>query len=248
VASVFGLLAVVALLITGFVAPGFFLSSGPDDVAKSAVAAINKKDSGAFKSTLCDPSKFGEVDPGQVVNADVSARLAGFATEESGSRATAPIEITTNGNTSTITLVLAKRSGDWCIGDVEISGATVADAKPAAPSVSGSSTTTRAAAENEDGVRLIENLVSGLNKKDSSTTKALLCTEVKSELSALVDMYVSDGVNLSVMPVYGRSEDTAGLVIRTIGGGRKGYVSSGKASARLQGSSWCIASFYVERY
>jgi hypothetical protein len=110
-------IGIVALLVTGFIAPGFLLSKGPDDIVDDAVAAMNSKDIDAMRSTMCDPSKLDGADNGDQ-NEEVTVSRKGEVEHESDTRASALLELDSNeGIDFDLRLVLVERDGEWCVED-----------------------------------------------------------------------------------------------------------------------------------
>gem|GEM_PF-2442072 len=130
-----GVLAVVALLVTGFAAPGFFLSedddggtsaeggddgSGAKAMVEESVAAINDHDSSTLQGLIC---RDADPDVEQVIgNLDiVSGAKLDSVEQNSDSSAKAKLSLQASGSdTVTLTGELQKQQGDWCWQDVQM--------------------------------------------------------------------------------------------------------------------------------
>ncbi|MBA0127523.1 hypothetical protein H0B56_18415 [Haloechinothrix sp. YIM 98757] len=126
-----GVAVIAALLITGFVAPGFFLGGNdPDEVATTFVEGWNDRDPEPMNAVICQQGMLVQrgmeptqelLDTSEMMQERVT--LTGEVTEESDSRATVPMEIATDVATDNpdvaATLVLGTEGGDWCVDNIE---------------------------------------------------------------------------------------------------------------------------------
>lgn len=103
-------LLLAAVLFTGFVAPGFFLADGPDDLADQIITALETKDFELARSITCEGSR--ETDP--ELPGDVTAELTGDI-REVGERAFVPMRISFGGTSLTGEFGLARTEGNWCV-------------------------------------------------------------------------------------------------------------------------------------
>src|SRR5699024_1666560 len=128
-----GVLAVVALLITGFAAPGFFLGdedeggtagergggdSGAKSMVEKSVAAINDHDSSTLEGLIC---RDADQDVTEMVGklAMVSGAELDSVEQNSDSTAKATLSLqASESNTLTLTGELQKQQGDWCWQDI----------------------------------------------------------------------------------------------------------------------------------
>ncbi|GAA1241755.1 hypothetical protein GCM10009676_28640 [Prauserella halophila] len=134
--SLGGVAALAAFFITGFAAPGFFLSDSPRDVAEVYAQAANSEDLDALKEVVCPSSELSEainkVDPSDG-NDEYTSELAvtGHGTE-SGDEARVPArsETTFQGNTTTSEghFVLKDEDG-WCVNGLERTGSPAGSAE-----------------------------------------------------------------------------------------------------------------------
>lgn len=227
-------LIVGAVLFTGFVTPGFFLSDGPESVAGKAVDAINAKDVDAAREVSCsqvDSESMAE----EIEQAQLSAKLTGSVREESG-KAFAPVELTFNGNTVTGEFVLEQKDGHWCVDDFDPTGTPGSSGAPAtvppAPGNSGGASST--------GVAFIEDLLTRINASDEAGALSLLCSD--SSADDTVRSATTEEVNASISAT--RAE-TGSYVSVDLSGTRAGRSASGGVGVIQRNGSWCVSTFWL---
>ncbi|MGH3758875.1 hypothetical protein [Actinophytocola sp.] len=116
----------------------FVLTSGssgsPQDLAESAVEALNNKDAQTLDDLACESAKSGSVDAGDFegqLPGGVEIKFELGSVEESGSEARADVKISFSGDlpeglpesslNTTADLVMADESG-WCLKDFQPAG------------------------------------------------------------------------------------------------------------------------------
>lgn len=200
------IVAVVVLVlgtlgITGFVAPGFFLSddkettaapvaektvestepaepsedaSSPEIVADRIIMALKKGDVGALENLMCPDAK--EKLKGVVGETDAdSVDLVGEIRQVNEDEAKFDMTLTMSGAPFSAYARLAKLGGEWCWGGMTIVPAQESDVKaerPSTPEIPGMPTEADAL---EAGRKLAKQLVDKINNGDAAGTRALFC-------------------------------------------------------------------------
>ncbi len=130
VGIVSAVVVLAALGVTGFVAPGFFLSddgggseqtASAKSTAESLVTAIGSRDADALNKLSCQDITPGARDLIEDVAEVGTAQLSGQV-QESGDRATAPFAASHKNApdiTADFVAVLAKQNGSWCWQDLQ---------------------------------------------------------------------------------------------------------------------------------
>lgn len=146
------MLVVGALAITGFVAPGFFLSDDneqavddptpvdqaqleqaggdPQALAEATVAALLAKDAAAVDRVLCPDATEDARGVKQILPMVQDVRLDGDVRVKSDTEASARITITANGTTATLTQELRNSGGKWCWHGVTADAADLPEPSP----------------------------------------------------------------------------------------------------------------------
>ncbi len=115
---------VLTLGITGFVAPGFFLSddkaekaSGPEGTAQAIIDGINAHDRAALTELKCGSA---EKDIDQIIERvnEASDASLGPVTKVSETKATVSVTLTVAGRPGTATGTLVSEGGKWCWKEV----------------------------------------------------------------------------------------------------------------------------------
>ncbi|UUV35149.1 hypothetical protein NQK81_17445 [Amycolatopsis roodepoortensis] len=115
---------VLTLGITGFVAPGFFLSddkaekaSGPEGTAQAIIDGINAHDRAALTALKCGSA---EKDIDQIIERvnEASDASLGPVTKISETKYTVAVTLTVAGRPGTATGTLASEGGKWCWKEV----------------------------------------------------------------------------------------------------------------------------------
>ena len=242
--------AVVVILaavgITGFVAPGFFLSDDkvtPDATAASLVNALAKHDKNTLRGFVCADaekevsSKIDDVD-------DVtSAKLVNVVTN--GNLATANVAVSTDDGSGTAIATLSLQNENWCWQKVELkqdSGGTRSKSRSSTRPSSRTSSPTSSSSSSSGGdvyKGTIDSFVSKINSGDGAGATALVCTANVSELQSNISEATSGGASITA-DVSGYGAVGFGDVEGTIGGKR---LSGGFISTDGDGDHACIDTF-----
>jgi len=270
---IIAVVAIVVLLlgglgITGFVAPGFFLSddkdssntgsggdktseengggSGADSFIKTLVAAAADQDASALGDATCSDAEYIVGDAIDAIDAVENAELDG--TEEvSDKEVKASINVTVDGQQDTFVATVVKDGDDWCwndltTGDIELPGGGGGDD----PSTDETSTDAPApppsgGGEGSEGIVFVQGFLDAVNGGDAAGAKAMLCSD--SDRAPVVDEYAPQDSALAIEP--GTEEIEATHIWVDLGGTVNGQEEVGAASAFLEDAGWCIYIFSV---
>ncbi|HEV7647530.1 MAG TPA: hypothetical protein VGP26_05155 [Actinophytocola sp.] len=266
-------IAIVVLLlgglgITGFVAPGFFLSddkntagggggdddSGADAFIDKLVKAADGKDKSALRGMSC---KDAEDNVTQAITDidDIDGATLKKTNNDSASKATAVLDITFDGSSHEFNAVVVRDSSDWCWKDIAASSG--GGGLPAPPSSTSSPDETGIATGepppsggsgggggggSAEGQTFVQGFLDALNGGDAASAKTKLCPDSTSQGD--VDDAVTGKANLQM--------DTSGMEAQDqyIGVDLKGTLkgaptSAARTSAFLEDGGWCIFTFYA---
>lgn len=251
---IIALVAVVVVLaglgITGFVAPGFFLSkddtstaSGPDKTAQDIVDALNRKDKAALNGLKCGDA---EEDIAQIIdNVDKvsDVKLNGPVTKVSETEYTAIVAMKINGNASTRKGTLGKSGDTWCWR--QVSSASSGGGKTTAPKTTEPTDTsepdTGPGTASPEGAAAIKAFVDKLNSGDTDGALATACPDTKEFTSSWLKNQLKAPYALTASSFLGTA-----LVSANVDGKAGGQTVSGIMFARsTDGKSYCISSVFV---
>lgn len=244
------LLAVGALLFTGFVAPGFFLSD-PRAVVESLVQAVSDSDAEAAKSTLC-PSSGGadEIDAEDIdefKKESIGLKILGDAKEISGAEAHVPVEVNAGSITQTGDIVVKDEDG-WCVSSFKSSGVSGIPSTEV-PGSSGMPSYSAPPATGTTGVSgsataAAQLFLDKVNAKDVSGALSSACSSSQDLLRGMLDSMVADGVDARLK---GTPTDSTSMVFIDVEGTRKGNPATGSISVSStdNGATWCVLTFLL---
>jgi len=251
---IIALVAVVVVLaavgITGFVAPGFFLSkdgsstaSGPDKTAQDIVDALNRKDKAALNSLKCGNA---EEDIAQIIdNVDKvsDVKLNGPVTKVSETEYTAIVAMKINGNASTRKGTLGKSGDKWCwrqVGSASSSGGKTTSPKTTEPTETGAPGSGSDSASPE-GTAVIKDFIDKLNSGDTQGAVALGCADTRDLTANWLKNLLKPPYELTVSGFSGTA-----LMSADVGGKAAGKTVDGLIFAgNTDGKGFCISSFFV---
>lgn len=233
-------LVVAAVVITGFVSPGFFVKDNPEAIADKIITAIEEKDEAQARALTCPGSE--EADPN--LPGDVTARLTGPVREE-GVKAFVPVEVRFSGTAVTGEFVLAEREGEWCVeafasstastpgGDTRVPPPITPVPAPGQNAPGGGST---------PGAGLLREVVAAINAGDHDGAVALLCPNSidRPTVRGLID----DDVNASIVKLRLETDDYVSADLR---GTRNGRAVGGTTTGGVANGKWCAQTFSMDR-
>lgn len=234
----------VAVGVTGFVAPGFFLSkdkttAGPQQVAQQIVDAINAKDQAALKALKCADA---EPDVDQVINGVSAASNAtlGQVQKVSESEYRATVTLKVNGRSNTATGTITSAGEKWCwklVSGLKSSSTTT----PRPPTTSSSSSPSQPpVASSGPGPALIQSFVDKINAKDKAGATALVCPGSEN----LTSQYINEGVS-GTPQITATVSGTGDFISADVGGTFNGKKANGIVTAQNTTGTFCVSGFVV---
>jgi hypothetical protein len=261
--------AIVVLLlgglgITGFVAPGFFLSddksnaggntdggtsstnsgSGADAFIDELVQATDAKDTDKLKDLACDDAESNVQSAIDDIDQISGAKLTDTK-EVSDSEVTAILDVTVDGSASSYDATVVKNGSDWCWNDIARSGGgglptEDSSEPPTEPSIPGGGG--GGGGGSGEGQQFVQGFLDAVNGGDAAGAKSKLCSDSTSQGD--IDDAVQGKASLQM--------DTSGIEAQDeyVGVDLKGTLngaptSAARTSAFLEDGGWCIFTFYA---
>jgi hypothetical protein len=258
--------AIVVLLlgglgITGFVAPGFFLSddknnagggstpsstkdSGADAFIDELVKAADDKDADALRDLTCSGAKSDVNDAIDDIDQISGAELKDTK-DQGGDKAVATVDIAVDGDHADYELTVVKDGKDWCWDNIAVSGGggdlPTPPSGPSEPS-DPPSTGGGSGGSGTEGEQFVQGFLDQVNGGDAAGAKSKLCPDSTSQGD--IDDAVGGKASLQM--------DTSGMESQSeyIGVDLKGTLngaptSAARTSAFLEDGGWCIFTFYA---
>jgi hypothetical protein len=256
-------LALGALGITGFVAPGFFLSddkesggggngdngTGPEALAQAIVNGLNAKDQNALAGLRCPDA---EEDVGDVIEhvSDIqSAKLAG-PVQQDDTHASANVTVMTQQGEVTAAGEMVKQGEKWCWSAVSMGGNVPGSpsSAPSIPPIDAPSTPPVDPSGVPSGgtpgsaSSLMSDFIAKVNSGDSTGATGLACSANSSSVSSSVDSAIAGSGSVSIKGTPRESSSTSlADVTGTLNGSQaKGLLGVNSAD---NGSTWCVDYF-----
>lgn len=265
---IIAVVAIVVLLlgglgITGFVAPGFFLSddegsntggggnttseegggSGADSFIETLVAAAADQDASALGSATCNDAESIVGDAIDAIDNVENAELTD--TEEvSDKEARASIKVTVEGDEATFVATVVKDGDDWCWKDLDTGSIDLpsgGDDTTTEDTETDSPAPPTAGGDGSEGIVFVQGFLDAVNGGDAAGAKAMLCSD--SDRAPVVDEYAPQESALEIEAGTEEIEPTHIWV--DLGGTVNGQEEVGAASAFLEDAGWCIYIFSV---
>ncbi|HEX6356814.1 hypothetical protein [Actinophytocola sp.] len=250
--------------ITGFVAPGFFLSdkgsdaaggsttSGKKDTGAEAfieklVAAADDKDKSALKDLQCSDASDGVTGATNAIDEITSADLKEIS-EQSDTKAIAILTIKVDGETDDYETTVVKDGGKWCWQDIT-NGAGGSSNEPTEESTSEDDTASSDTAEppaggatgDSEGEQFVQSFLDKLNGGDGAGAAAMSCSDSTSQTD--ITDAAAKGAQLQMVP-EGTTADSS-YVGADLKGTLAGEAAEGRTSAFLEDGAWCIYTFFA---
>jgi hypothetical protein len=238
----------IAVGVTGFVAPGFFLSKdntagtgSPEAVAQQIVDALNAKDANALTALKCADAEPAVSDVIGAVSSVSDAKL-GKVEKVSASEYSAAVTLSVNGRPGSTTGTIASAGDKWCWSKVSglRSSSPTSTKKSTTPrsTTPGSSTGTPSSGDAAAGV---QNFVDKINAKDKAGATALVCQGAEANSVPYIEKAVASNSPAITATVSG----SGSYISADIGGTYNGKDAGGILLGRLTGSNFCVAGFVV---
>ena len=240
----------IAVGVTGFVAPGFFLSKdntaagtgGPEAVAQQIVDGLNTKDVHALTALKCaDAEKNVDLAIGAV--SSVSDVKLGQLDKVSDSEYKAMVSLSINGKPSTTTGTIASAGDKWCWK--LLSGLHSSPSSTKKSTTTRSPTSTRSSStgtpSSGDGAAGVKNFIDKINAKDKAGAAALVCPGTEGKTVPSIEKATSsDSPAITATP-----SGSGNFITADIGGTYNGKGAGGILLARASGGTFCVDGFVV---
>jgi hypothetical protein len=270
---VIAIVAVVVLLlaglgITGFVAPGFFLSdkgsdtaddgggtgdttsrkkdSGADDFIDALVSAADGQDTTKLKTMKCSGAT-DTVDSAIDAIDSIDGAERGEVKDESADEVQFVVTISYEGKSEDDTVTIKKDGDDWCWHDIEAGTPTSDDdGDSGAESAEDSTVDSPASVEppasgDSDGEKYVQSFLDKLNGGDGAGAAAMSCSDSTSQSD--ITEAAAQHPDLEMDPA-GTTAD-ASYVGADLKGTLAGADATGRTSAFLEDGKWCIYTFFA---
>jgi hypothetical protein len=264
------IVAIVVLLlgglgITGFVAPGFFLSddegsnnagaggnssekptekkdNGTQAIIDKLVAAADEQDKSALRALKCSGAT-DTVDSAIEAIDNTDGAEFGEIKDEADDEVTFTVTISFDGKTEDDTVTLKKDGGDWCWQDIEAgepsggddSTTTSEETTTDAPEPSGGAT------GGSDGEQYVQSFLDKVNGGDGAGAAAMSCSDSTSQTD--ISEAAAQGAALEMDPAGTTADDA--YVGADLKGTLAGQPVTGRTSAFLEEGNWCIYTFFA---
>jgi hypothetical protein len=261
-------LALGALGITGFVAPGFFLSEettsqpaprttaatssepSPRDFLRTVVDGLDSRDTAALKDITCAAAA-SAVDSALDDLDSVEGATLVDSEERSGDEAVGTVEVTTATRTSEFDVTVTKDGDDWCWQDIERSdvdepiespvgepSTEPGNTEPGTPTAGGQPVAPEA-------VRAMQDFLDSVNAGNAAKAKSKLCGDAIST-PADVDELVGYDPDLSIDPTMdgvASSDKSVQLYLRGTAKGQELEGYSTNLWVTNYDGPWCVHAF-----
>jgi hypothetical protein len=251
--------------VTGFIAPGFFLSdddkgsntagtdtststkddkgAGADDFIQKLVSAADDKDKSALEGYQCSDATDAVKGATKDIDEISSAKLKD-TDEKSDSKVVATLSIDVDGSAGDYDVTVVKDGGDWCWQDIS-AGSGGLDESPDSSSDTSTDSSTSAdappATGDTDGEKFVQSFLDKLNSGDGAGAAALSCSDSTSQSD--ITEAATQSPKLQMDPSGTTADDT--YVGADLKGTLNGQDASGRTSAFVENGNWCIYTFFA---
>jgi len=249
--------------VTGFIAPGFFLSddkgggtagsdptttkddkaAGADDFIQKLVTAADDKDKSALEGYQCSDASDSVKGATKDIDEISSAKLKDTQ-EKSDKEVVATLTIVVDGSDGDYDVTVVKDGGDWCWKDISTGsggGGLDDSSDPSAESSSVEPPTGQAPTGDTDGEKFVQSFLDKLNAGDGAGAAAMSCSDSTSQSD--ITEAAGKSPQLQVDPEGTTVDDT--YVGADLKGTLSGQNASGRTSAFVEDGKWCIYTFFA---
>lgn len=267
---IIAIVAIVVLLlgglgITGFVAPGFFLSdkdtnsaddggntgdktsekkdSGADDFIDKLVSAADSQDATEMKTMKCSGAT-DTVDSAIEAIDDIDGAERGDIKNESDDEIDFIVTISYDGKSEDDTVTIKKDGDDWCWHDIKAGTPTGGDDDTSTEETTADDDTASAEPPptgDSEGEQFVQTFLDKLNGGDGAGAAAMSCSDSTSQSD--ITEAATQGAKLQMDPAGTTADDT--YVGADLKGTLAGADASGRTSAFLEDGAWCIYTFFA---
>lgn len=246
--------------ITGFVAPGFFLSddkgsntaggssgtkttenkgAGADEFIEKLVAAADDKNKTALEGLQCSDATDSVKGATKDIDEIDSAELKDTK-EQSDTEVVATLNIVVDGSDGDYEATVVKDGGDWCWKDITSSGGDSTDTSTESTDTS-TSENLPPATGGTDGEKFVQSFLDKLNAGDGAGAAALSCSDSTSQSDITEAAGQSPQLQMDPAGTTADSSYVGADLKGTLGGAE----ASGRTSAFLEDGKWCIYTFFA---
>jgi hypothetical protein len=249
--------------ITGFVAPGFFLSddksnagtdtktsssdspddksAGADDFIDQLVKAADARSESKLESYQCDDATDSVKGATKDIDEIDSAELKDTE-EKSDTKVVATLSIVVNGDDGEYEATVVKDGSDWCWQDITTGGGGTDSTDTSSTDDEDTSTSDAPPATGDsDGEKFVQSFLDKLNSGDGAGAAAMSCTDSTSQSD--ITTAGTQSPQLQMDPSGTTADDT--YVGADLKGTLNGATASGRTSAFLEDGKWCIYTFFA---
>ena len=246
--------------ITGFVAPGFFLSDdkgdnsadggtktstkddagGADDFIQQLVAAADDKDKDKLEGYQCsdatDSVKGATKDIDEISGAELKD-----TDEKSDTKVVATLNIVVDGKDGDYEVTVVKDGGDWCWQDITSGSGGSGESTEPSEDEDTSTSAAPPATGDTDGEKFIQSFLDKLNAGDGAGAAGMSCSDSTSQSD--IQEAATQSPQLQMDPAGTTADDT--YVGSDLKGTLNGQTASGRTSAFVENGNWCIYTFFA---
>lgn len=251
--------------VTGFIAPGFFLSDdkggggnaagggtttsgkddkggGADDFIQKLVAAADDKNKTALEGYQCSDAT--ESVKGATKDIDeISGAELKDTEKKSDTEVVATLSIVVDDSDGDYEVTVVKDGGDWCWKDISAGSGGGGDSSdaPTDSSSPDSSPAGQPPTGDTDGEKFVQSFLDKLNSGDGAGAAAMSCSDSTSQSD--ITEAATQSPQLQVDPEGTTVDDT--YVGADLKGTLNGQDASGRTSAFVEDGKWCIYTFFA---
>ncbi|HWM06289.1 MAG TPA: hypothetical protein VNP92_28430 [Actinophytocola sp.] len=261
--------AIVVLLlgglgVTGFVAPGFFVSddknnagsgggtktsssapsepdTGADEIVEKLVTAADQQDATTLKALACSSAESNVQQAIDDIGEISGAEMTG--TEEvSDAEVMVKLDIDVNDGTEEYEATVVKDGEDWCWNDIVRTGGDIPSSGAAPAEPSDPVPPTGSGPTGSEGETFVQEFLDTVNGGDGAGAKAMLCDDSTSQ--ADIDNAIKGKASLQ-MDTAGMESQAEYVGVDLTGTLNGAPSSAARTSAFLEEGGWCVFTFYV---
>jgi len=247
--------------ITGFVAPGFFLSddkknaggggttsstandNGADAFIDDLVKAADDQDATALRDLTCSDAETNVNDAIDDINEISGAKLKDTK-NEGDDKAVATLDITVNGDNADYDVTVVKDGKDWCWKNIESKGGggDLPTGTQSEPPATSETVPGGGGGGSGEGEPFVQGFLDQVNGGDAAGAKTKLCPDSTSQGD--IEDAIQGKANLEMDPAgMENQEEYLGVDLKgTLNGAP---TSAARTSAFLEDGGWCIFTFYA---
>lgn len=246
--------------ITGFVAPGFFLSDdkgnnaadgggttssqsskdAADAFINKLVTAADAKDKSTLEKYQCSSATKNVKGATDDIDQVDSAKLKD-TTEKSPTEVVATLTIVADGKTGEYDATVKKTGGEWCWQDIKSGSGSLDETSTEETADNSSTDDLPPATGGTDGEKYVQSFLDKLNAGDGAGAAGMSCSDSTSQ----GDITTAAGQSPQLqMDPAGTTADSS-YVGADLKGTLNGAPATGRTSAFLEDGQWCIYTFFA---